>query len=159
VVCSTQFCENTAKENKLIRLQTLHYAEKQKIDFYLIELLTRLHYLVISVRYRHNNPMRPNSAAISPKRLEFQAKMLQFITLDSISKSLGTQLSQEDKRLLEEVTMRRRNPGVSKSEDLAVTKKRRAKVCHHCNSVGSSPLTTKALELQRSNVLDIMDGL
>jgi len=99
------------------------------------------------------------STTTSPKRLEFQAKMLQFISLDSISKSLGTQLSQEDKRLLEEVTMRRRNPGVSKSEDLAVTKKRRAKLCHHSNSVGSSPVTTKALENQRSNLLDIIDGL
>lgn len=103
--------------------------------------------------------MRPMSTTNSPKRLEFQAKMLQFITLDSISKSLGTQLSQEDKRLLEEVTMRRRNPGVSKSEDLAVTKKRRAKVCPHSNSERSSPVTTKVLEHQRSNVLDIMDGL
>ncbi|CAJ1972562.1 unnamed protein product [Sphenostylis stenocarpa] len=156
---STEFCENTAKENKLIRLQTLYYAEKQKIDFYIIELLTRLHCLVTFVRYRHSNPMRPMSAKTSPSRLEFQAKMLQFITLDSISKSLGTQLSHEDKRLLEEVTMRRRNPGVSKSEDLAVTKKRRAKVYHHCSSVGSSPVTTKALEHQRSNVLDIIDGL
>ncbi|QCD98734.1 uncharacterized protein LOC114193128 [Vigna unguiculata] len=157
---STEFCENTIKENKLIRLQTLYYAEKQKIDFYIIELLTRLHYLVTFVRYRHSNPMRPiMSTTTSPKRLEFQAKMLQFISLDSISKSLGTQLSQEDKRLLEEVTMRRRNPGVSKSEDLAVTKKRRAKLCHHSNSVGSSPVTTKALENQRSNLLDIIDGL
>ncbi|XP_047168140.1 protein PSK SIMULATOR 2-like [Vigna umbellata] len=155
---STDFCENTSKENKLIRLQTLYYAEKQKIDFYIVELLTRLHYLVTFVRYRHSNPMRPMSTTTSPKRLEFQAKMLEFITLD-ISKSLGTQLSQEDKRLLEEVTMRRRNPGVSKSEDLASTKKRRAKVCHHSNSVGSSPFTTKALENQKSNLLDIMDGL
>ncbi|ESW32639.1 hypothetical protein PHAVU_001G004900 [Phaseolus vulgaris] len=156
---SIQFCENTVRENKLIRLQTLYYAEKKKIDFYIIELLTRLHYLVTFVRYRHSNPMRPMSTTNSPKRLEFQAKMLQFITLDSISKSLGTQLSQEDKRLLEEVTMRRRNPGVSKSEDLAVTKKRRAKVCPHSNSERSSPVTTKVLEHQRSNVLDIMDGL
>ncbi|WVY89020.1 hypothetical protein V8G54_037871 (chloroplast) [Vigna mungo] len=155
---NTDLYQNTAKENKLIRLQTLYYAEKQKIDFYIIELLTRLHHLVTFVRYRHSNPMRPMSTTNSPKRLEFQAKMLQFITLD-ISKSLGTQLSQEDKRLLEEVTMRRRNPGVSKSEDLAGTKKRRAKVCHHSNSVGSSPFTTKALENQKSNLLDIMDGL
>ncbi|KAK7382949.1 hypothetical protein VNO78_28613 [Psophocarpus tetragonolobus] len=153
----TEFGENTGKENNLIRLQTLYYAEKQKIDFYIIELLTQLHYLVTFVRHRHN-PLRPIPTKISPKRLDFQSKMLQFISLDHISKPLETQLSQEDKRLLEEVIARRRNPGVSKSEDLAVSKKRKAQVWHHSNSVGSSPATTKPLDNQRSNALEIIDG-
>ena len=103
--------------------------------------------------------MRPMPTRTSPRRLDFQSNMLQFISLDSINKPLGSKLSQEDKRLLEEVTMRRRSPGVSKSEDLAVTKKRSAKVWHHSNSVGSSPVTREGLEHQRSNVLDIIDGL
>lgn len=100
--------------------------------------------------------MKPMPKRTSPRRLDFQSK---FISIDSINKPLGSKLSQEDKRLLEEVTMRRRSPGVSKSEDLAVTKKRSAKVWHHSNSVGSSPVTREGLEHQRSNVLDIIDGL
>ncbi|TKY57626.1 phosphatidylinositol-3-phosphatase myotubularin-2 [Spatholobus suberectus] len=151
---SNEFGENTSKENNVIRLQTLYYAEKQKIDFYIIELLTQLHYLVTFVRYRHN-AIRPMPTRTSPKRLDFQAKMLQFISLDRIR----TQLSQEDKRLLEEVTVRRRTPGVSKSENLVMTKKRSAKVWHYSKSVGGSPVTTEGLKHQRSNVLDIMDGL
>ncbi|RDX65210.1 hypothetical protein CR513_56149, partial [Mucuna pruriens] len=154
---SNEFGENTAKESNLIRLQTLYYAEKQKIDFYVIELLTQLHYLVTFVRYRHN-AMRSMSTKTSPKQHDFQSKMLQFISLDSISKSLGTKLSQEDKRLLEEVTMRRSCPGVSKSENLAMTKKISTKVWHYSKSVGSSP-TIEHLEKKKSNVLDIMDGL
>ncbi|XP_020208786.1 uncharacterized protein LOC109793731 isoform X3 [Cajanus cajan] len=155
---SNQFGEKTAKENNLIRLQTLYYAEKQKIDFYIIELLAKLHYLVTFVRYRHNS-IKPMPSKTSPKPPDFESKMLQIISLDSISKPLGTQLSQEDKRLLEEVTMKRRNPGVSKSENLVMTKKRSAKVCHYSKSVGGSPITTEGLEYQRSSVLDIMDGL
>lgn len=157
-VFSNEFGENMARESNLIRLQTLYYAEKHKIDFYIIELLTQIHYLVTFVRYRHNT-MKPMPKRTSPRRLDFQSNMLQFISLDSINKPLGSKLSQEDKRLLEEVTMRRRSPGVSKSEDLAVTKKRSAKVWHHSNSVGSSPVTREGLEHQRSNVLDIIDGL
>lgn len=153
-----EFGENMARESNLIRLQTLYYAEKQKMDFYIIELLTHLHYLVTFVRYRHNT-MRPMPTRTSPRRLDFQSNMLQFISLDSINKPLGSKLSQEDKRLLEEVTMRKRSPGVSKSENLEVTKKRSAKVWHHSNSVGSSPVTREGLEHQRSNVLDIIDGL
>ncbi|KAG4383059.1 hypothetical protein AAZX31_14G203800 [Glycine max] len=152
---SNEFGENTTKESNLIRLQTLYYAEKHKIDFYIIELLTQIHYLVTFVRYRHNT-MKPMPKRTSPRRLDFQSK---FISIDSINKPLGSKLSQEDKRLLEEVTMRRRSPGVSKSEDLAVTKKRSAKVWHHSNSVGSSPVTREGLDHQRSNVLDIIDGL
>ena len=114
-VCSNEFGENTTKESNLIRLQTLYYAEKHKIDFYIIELLTQIHYLVTFVRYRHNT-MKPMPKRTSPRRLDFQSK---FISIDSINKPLGSKLSQEDKRLLEEVTMRRRSPGVSKSEDLA----------------------------------------
>ncbi|XP_029126249.1 uncharacterized protein LOC109793731 isoform X2 [Cajanus cajan] len=139
---SNQFGEKTAKENNLIRLQTLYYAEKQKIDFYIIELLAKLHYLVTFVRYRHNS-IKPMPSKTSPKPPDFESKMLQIISLDSISKPLGTQLSQEDKRLLEEVTMKRRNPGVSKSENLVMTKKRSAKVCHYSKSVGGSPITTE----------------
>ncbi|KAL2319089.1 hypothetical protein Fmac_032965 [Flemingia macrophylla] len=155
---SNEFGENTAKEGNLIRLQTLYYAQKQKIDFYIIELLTRLHYLVTFVRYRHTSTSSMPSRTY-PKRVDFESKMLQLISLDSISNPLGTQLSQEDKRLLDEVTMKRRSPGVSKSENLVMTKKRSAKVYHYSRSVGGSPLTTEGLQYQRSNVLDIMDGL
>ncbi|KAK7280752.1 hypothetical protein RJT34_25819 [Clitoria ternatea] len=120
---SNEYGENT---NNLIRLQTLYYADKQKIDFFIVELLTRLHHLVTFARQR-NIGTRPMSTRNSPKRLEFHAKMLQFV-------------SQEDKRLLEEVSMRRRSPGVSKSEDLAMAKKSRARVWHYSKSLQGSPM-------------------
>ncbi|XP_027329313.1 uncharacterized protein LOC113845859 isoform X2 [Abrus precatorius] len=155
---SNEYGENMAKESNLIRLQTLYYADKQKIDFHIIELLTWLHHLVNFVRYRHN-AKRPMPTRTSPKRLDCQSKMLQFISLDRISKPLGTQLSPEDKRLLEEVTIKRSSPGVSKSEDLAVTKKKGARIWPYSKSVGGSPVTTKGWEHPNSNVLDTMDGL
>lgn len=157
------FGQKTAKESNLIRLQTLEYADKQKIDFYILELLARLHHLVTFVRYRHNNnnshvgtKTMPKRITSSPKGLHLQSKMLQFISLDRVS----TQLSEEDRRLLEKVAKRRRTPGVSKSENLAGIKKTEATVWHFSNSVGSSPVKRLfAMQPQSYDVLDVMDGL
>ncbi|PNX85995.1 hypothetical protein L195_g042070 [Trifolium pratense] len=91
----------------------------------------------------------PSTRTSSPnKGLHFQSKMLQFISV--------SQLSEEDRRLLEEVTTRRWIPGISKSENLAGAKKTENMAWHFSNSVGNSPskwfFTTKLS-------LDVMDGL
>ncbi|KAK2452258.1 hypothetical protein QL285_000066 [Trifolium repens] len=91
----------------------------------------------------------PSAKISSPyKGLQFQSKMLQFISL--------SQLSEEDRRLLEEVTTRRQILGISKSENLAGTNKKEAMVGHFSNSVGNSP--TKWLFTTKLS-LDVMDGL
>ncbi|XP_061363705.1 protein PSK SIMULATOR 2-like [Gastrolobium bilobum] len=156
---SNDFGDNTVKENNLIRLQTLYYADKQKMDFYILELLTWLNHLISFVRYRHN-ATKPMPTRSSTKGLDFQSKMLKFLSLDNFNKPLGTQLSQEDRTLLEQVTKRRSTPGVSKSEDLeVVTKNREAcRVLVSSKSVGSTP-TRQGLEHRNSKVLDSMDGL
>jgi len=101
-----------------------------------------------------------------PKVLELQSKMRQFLILpvDSGNKPLGAQISQEDRKLLEKVIARRNNPGLSKSEDLGLAKKRQSKDLHATKSAGSSPAkeifgTRLVLNHQNYNVLDIMDGL
>ncbi|XP_024631209.1 protein PSK SIMULATOR 2 isoform X1 [Medicago truncatula] len=148
---SNEFGEMTSgKESNHIRLHTLHYAEKQKIDFHILELLVRLHQLVTFVRYRPNatRPMSSTRTSSPNKGLHFQSKMLQFISL--------SKLSEEDRRLLEEVTTRKWIPGISKSENLAGTNKKETMVWHFSNSVGSSPAKWFfATKLS----LDVMDGL
>lgn len=148
---SNEFGEMTSgKESNHIRLHTLHYAEKQKIDFHILELLVRLHQLVTFVRYKHNatRPMSSTRTSSPNKGLHFQSKMLQFISL--------SKLSEEDRRLLEEVTTRKWIPGISKSENLAGTNKKETMVWHFSNSVGRSPAKWFfATKLS----LDVMDGL
>lgn len=162
---SNDFGDNTSKESNPIRLQTLYYADKQKIDVYIIELLVWIHHLISSVRSRQNasRPMALPTRS-PPKRPELQSKMRQFLilSLDRNNKPLGTQLSPEDRMLLEEVIVRRRSPGVSKSEELGAAKKTKAKL--KTNSAGSSPVkeslgTTLIANHRSYNVLDIMDGL
>lgn len=161
---SHDFGEKTVKESNLIRLHTLYYADKQKIDYYILELLVQLHHLVTFARYRHN-PMRPMASTTRtspPKGHHFQSKKrLQLISLDCVGgngkKPLVTQLCEEDRRLLEEATTRRKSlPGISKSEDLALTKKKEATVWHLSKSVGSSHV--QGFFATRLG-LDVMDGL
>lgn len=97
---------------------------------------------------------------------EFQSKMRQFLILsvDSSNKPLGTQLSLEDRRLLEEVIARRRSPGVSKSEELGAANKTKARHLLRTRSAGSLPVseffgTRFTVSRQNYNTLDIMDGL
>lgn len=161
---SNDFGDDTSRESNLIRLQTLYYADKRKIDVYVIELLAWLHHLISSVRSRQNT-LKSMPTRSPPKGLELQSKMRQFLILSVDSnKALGTQISQEDRRLLEEVIARRKNPGLSKSEDLGLAKKRQAEDSHVAKSAGSSPAkeffgTRLVVNHQNYNVLDIMDGL
>lgn len=151
------------KQSNIIRLQTLHYADKQKIDVHLLELLTLLHQLMSIGRYRHDG-MKPMPNRSPPKGLDFQSKIQHWISLDSGRKKVGIKLSEEDRSLLEEVMKRRMTPGVSRSEDLALAKKKEGLSRGlHSRSVGSSPnneLDTRlSLDIQNSTCLDILDGL
>ena len=73
------------------------------------------------------------------------------------------QLSQEDRNLLGEVCWRRLVLGKSKSQEFAITKKKRPEVLVMSRSAGSSPRrrldTTQDLEFPNTNLLDEMDGL
>ncbi|BAT77683.1 uncharacterized protein HKW66_Vig0094400 [Vigna angularis] len=162
---SNDFDDNTSRESNLIRLQTLYYADKRKIDVYIIELLAWLHHLISFVKSKQNT-LRSMPTRSPPKVLELHSKMRQFLILsvDSGNKPLGTQISQEDRKLLEEVIARRNNSGLSKSEDLGLAKKRQVKDLHGTKSAGSSPAkeifgTRVVINHQNYNVLDIMDGL
>ncbi|KAL1343951.1 protein PSK SIMULATOR 2 isoform X1 [Arachis hypogaea] len=163
------FGESTpAESSKLMRIQTLYYADKHKIDNYIVELLAWLHHLISFVRSRQNTlkqmPMR------SPPKGRFQPKMLEFLSPDgSGDKTLGREVSEEDRRLLEEVITRRSRPGISKSMDFDAPKKRESRRDRYmAKSASSSPVkeflgtgmgTRLGSEQQNYNVLDIMDGL
>ncbi|OIW03545.1 hypothetical protein TanjilG_30965 [Lupinus angustifolius] len=155
---SNAFGYNSTKESNPIRLMTLHYVDKQKIDFYILELLTHLHRLVSFVMYRRNidNPMKPKHSRNSPnKGLHVKSKMLQTISLDHKE----TPPVQEVKILLEEVVARTETEELNKSGYLAMTKKNEARVWDSSKSDGSLPVLRMDMEHHNSNVLDTMDGL
>ncbi|KAJ7957876.1 DUF668 family protein [Quillaja saponaria] len=154
---SSDFGNDTTTQNNLIRLQTLYYADKHKTDLYILDLVTWLHILINFVRSRHHslNSLPRQSPPV------FQPKMQQL--LDCSTKPDGPQLSEEDRNLLEEINGKRGVPGISKSQDFAIAKRRGVRVCALSKSSGNSPSrelgTGQRMKLQKSNCLDIMDGL
>lgn len=163
-MCSNDFEDDSAKQSNIIRLQTLHYADKQKLDVHLLELLTLLHQLMSIGRYRHD-AMKPMPNRSPLKGLDFQSKIQHWISIDGSGKTVGVKLSEEDRSLLQEVMQRKRTPGVSTSEDLALAKKREAlgRGWRSSRSVGSSPIndldTRLRWDLHNAPPSDILDGV
>ncbi|XP_054797813.1 protein PSK SIMULATOR 2 isoform X2 [Prosopis cineraria] len=161
---SNEFGDDPVRESNVIRLQTLHYADKQMMDVHLLELLTLLHQLMSIGRYRQD-AMKPMANRSPLKGLDFQSKIQHWISIDGSRKTMGMKLSQEDRSLLEEVMARKRTPGVSRSEDLALASKKEGlgRGWRSSRSVGSSPNndsdTRLRWDLQSSTCLDILDGL
>ncbi|KAK7283418.1 hypothetical protein RIF29_12920 [Crotalaria pallida] len=96
--------EKTARESFLIRLQSLYYVDKQKIDHYIIEVLAYLQHLISLMRSRQNTMIQmPARSHPIPKGLNFQSNMIKFISAEHNKKSMGTELTKEDMTLLESV--------------------------------------------------------
>ncbi|CAK7346183.1 unnamed protein product [Dovyalis caffra] len=149
--------KNTAGNCNVIRLQTLYHADKQKTDLYILELVTWLHHLINLVRQRDHGFKSMPTRSPTRKGLVFQTKMQGIQSLNH-----GAQLSQEDRGLLANVCYGRLVLGRSKSQGFSVDKKR-GQVWTLSRSTGNSPVrgfaARKSLEHQKTNILDVMDGL
>lgn len=124
----SEFGKKSATPNNLIRLQTLFHADKQKLDLYILELVTWLHHLISVVRQRDYifKPLPARSPSSNMQRLP---------SMNYSTKSFKVQLSQADKDLLEDVCWNRLVPGVSKSQEF----EKGCKVWPLSRSAGSSP--------------------
>ncbi|KAI3796966.1 hypothetical protein L1987_39653 [Smallanthus sonchifolius] len=142
-----EFGKKTSGSNNIIRLQTLYHADKQKMDRYILDLVILLHRLISLVRYRDKVPKyTPTRSPISKGSL----------TLHPDGQLRPIKISPEDQNLLEEVTKRRTVvPGVSKSQEFVMVKKKK-RVFASSRSMGSSP---RGLKYANANMLDVLDGL
>ncbi|PWA49026.1 hypothetical protein CTI12_AA485560 [Artemisia annua] len=78
--------------------------------------------------------------------------------LKANGKPQWVQISMEDKNLLEKVMKRRMLvPGISKSQEFVIVKKKRASVFASSRSMGSSPRRETAYT--NADMLDVLDGL
>ncbi|XXG40301.1 hypothetical protein AAC387_Pa01g1058 [Persea americana] len=159
------FHKKMATQNNLIRLQTLHHADKEKTDKYILELVTWLHRLVSQVKYRDHG-LKSIVPARSPTQKGFSLSLLTSKDPSQVhdGKTNRVQLSQEDVEMLKEVMYKRLVPGISKSQEFGSRKKKRgSRDWGSCRSSGNSPtrqlLAASDLDSGRTNVLDVMDGL
>lgn len=128
------------------------------MDRYILELIIWLHRLISLVRFRDKvpkyvparSPPPPsnNGVVVDPSRLKGNGKVQR------------VQISLEDRNLLEEVMKRRMLvPGISKSQEFVMVKKKRLKgfASRSSRSMGSSP--RRELGYTNADMLDVLDGL
>ncbi|KAI4389976.1 hypothetical protein MLD38_002135 [Melastoma candidum] len=108
-----------APTSNLIRLQTLYHADKQKVDDHILELVTQLHCLVSLIRNRGQQPYKQQPQFRSPN-----PRKPADLKLESCP---SRSLSQEDRNLLNLARLRRTVPGISKSQDFSIDRRRRKK--------------------------------
>ncbi|KAF8376974.1 hypothetical protein HHK36_030346 [Tetracentron sinense] len=154
-----------AGQTDLIRIETLHHADKEKTEVCILELIMWLHHLVGQSRTGTNGGIR--SPIKSPIRSPTQKAILLPIHKPNASSPI---LTVEDQVMLQDVNKRKLIPGISKSQEFDTVKNRLSK--HNRLSKSNSHSPTRGIEeispvtvpvmdfdIDRIKALDVIDGV
>lgn len=142
-----------AGQTELIRIETLHHADKEKTELYILESVVWLHHLVIQSKACNGGTKSPGISPIrSPNQITVQ------LTEKPVS-PLPT-LTVEDQQMLQDVSKRRLIPGISKSQEFDTAKIRLSKY-HRLSKSSNHTLTCESrndpFPIKRPSSIPVID--
>ncbi|XP_051226384.1 protein PSK SIMULATOR 1 [Lolium perenne] len=160
-------CKPTGQMD-LTRIETLHHADRDKTETYILDLVIWLQYLISQSRTANGE----RSPIKSPVRSPTQRGSTLSLYSNKASSSSSPVLTPEDQEMLRDVKFRKFVPGISKSQEFD-TKARHSKQSKLIKSNSHSPssgnrkefLSIRSLlpvidfEIDRTKALDMIDNL
>ncbi|KAF5193434.1 Duf668 family protein [Thalictrum thalictroides] len=143
-----------AGQTELIKIETLHHADKDKTESCILELIVWLHHLISQSRSGINGGIR------SPIKSPIRSPTQKTITLPTTHKpnSSSPILTFEDKEMLRDVNKRKLTPGISKSQEFDTGRRRLGKHTRLSKSSSHSPTTSKEIfPVRRLPTLPVID--
>ncbi|KAL6007773.1 DNAJ domain protein [Asimina triloba] len=125
-------------QNDIIRIETLHHADKEKTESYILELVVWLHHLISQSRSGAHGGIK--SPIKSPLRSPTEKNLVVSLPTNKANVP-SSMLTLEDQEMLRDVDLRKLTPGISKSQEFDTVKTRLNKHSRLSKSSSHSPTT------------------